>query len=57
VVTGGLGGAVTAGLLVADDDPDVPDVPDDGAVVVGGAVVAVVWLVAVALWPGRALAT
>jgi hypothetical protein len=54
VVTGGLGGAVTVGLLVPDDDPDVPD---DGAVVVGGAVVAVVWLVVVALWPGRALAT
>jgi hypothetical protein len=50
-VTGGLGGAVTAGLLVADDDPD------DGAVVAGGAVVPVVWLVTEALWPGSALAT
>lgn len=51
VVTGGLVGAVTLGLLVADDDPD------DGPVVAGGAVVAVVWLVTEALWPGSALAT
>jgi len=55
-VTGGLGGAVTVGLVVAGADE-----PDDGGVVglvvAGGAVVAVVWLAGVALWPGKALAT
>jgi hypothetical protein len=55
-VTGGLGGAVTVGLVAAEDDwlPDDPDDEAAGAVVVGVVVVAVF---GVALWPGRALLT
>jgi hypothetical protein len=51
-VTGGLVGAVTVGLVAAGADE-----PEDGALVGGGVVVAVVWLAGVALWPGNALAT